>query len=218
MVDPETLQLSYASVSDVEDALGCVDCRRSGRAGKRDIIRAYHRSGFIVEQKPGKPWFAAIGNVHVKKHGRHYYFFDEQNLQQYNSVATDLENPDVESHALDEVRFARRPLTLENLEDVEFWDLSLEYVVQSCLANSKILRRISVVGATKTTSVAVPSIDGEGTQLLNGLNGRFPSVYDPALKETQVGFGSDGTTSFFFLLICLHKREYLRFDGTSCPT
>ena len=127
-------------------------------------------------------------------HGRHYYFFDDQNLQHYNDVATDLENPDVESHALDEVRFARRPLTLENLGEIEYWDLSLEYVVQACLANSKILRRISVVGATKSTSVAVPSIDSEGTQLLSGLDNRFPSVYDPALKETQVGFGGDGNT------------------------
>jgi hypothetical protein len=126
-------------------------------------------------------------------HARQYYFFDDKNLAGYKCAATDLEAPIVESCSLDEVRDAQRPMTLENFEHAQFWDLCLQDAVQTTLANSKIIRRIQVAGAVRGTAVAVPVIDsegGSGSLLLSPDN--VKTVFDPAVQESTVNSLTQG--------------------------
>ncbi len=126
-------------------------------------------------------------------HARQYYFFDDKNLAGYKCAATELEAPNVESCPLDEVRQAQRPMTLENFEHAQFWDLCLQDAVQTTLANSKVIRRIQVAGAIKGTAVAVPTIDSEGgagSLLLSPDN--VKTTFDPAVQESTVNALTQG--------------------------
>jgi outer membrane protein TolC len=126
-------------------------------------------------------------------HGRQYYFCDDNRMAGYKSVATTLDEPDVDSCPLDEVRCAKRPITLENFEQHEFWDVKLETAVQMALGNSKVIRRIGAAGSVRTTGVVVPIIDsegGSGSLLMTPDN--VKTVYDPAVQETTVNALNQG--------------------------
>lgn len=126
-------------------------------------------------------------------HSRQYYFFEDKDLSVYKCAATELEAPNVDSCPLDEVRHAQRPMTLENFEHAQFWDLCLEDAVQTTLANSKVIRRIQIAGAIKGTAVAVPTVDsegGSGSLLLSPDN--VKTTFDPAVQESTVNALNQG--------------------------
>lgn len=112
------------------------------------------------------------------------YFFESGDMSHYKGVATDIEFPDVEVASLAEVDGALPPLTLRNSEAHEIWDLTLEDAVQYALQNSRVMR--SLGGQVQPT----PSAVTRNPDLI-------PSVYDPAIQETNPRTGVEGALAAF---------------------
>ena len=69
-----------------------------------------------------------------------FYFLEDGDLSHYVDSATQIEQPDVEEPRLDEVHTTKAPLTLNQTETQEIWDLTLEEAVNFALANSRVMR------------------------------------------------------------------------------
>jgi outer membrane protein TolC len=115
---------------------------------------------------------------------RPFYFFEDGDLSHYVGVATDIEYPDVETCSLAEVDGALPPLTLENAEVNEMWDLSLEEAVRITLTNSRVMRELR--GTVQTAP-----------QVLLGGPQTARTVYEPALQETDPIRGPAAALSAF---------------------
>ncbi len=107
-----------------------------------------------------------------------FYFFEDGDLSHYLDVATDIEYPDVDEPHLDEVVGTYPPVTLENADSMEMWDLSLEEVINIMLANSKVMRQLG-------GRVASDVPETLSRQLINTIG--TSTVYDPALVESGYG-------------------------------
>lgn len=107
-----------------------------------------------------------------------FYFFEDGDLDHYVGVATEIDYPDLETCSLDEVTGATAPLTLEHPDPDQFWDLSLEEAMRIALCNSKVMRNLGGVVFGATGSQGVPESLTSQTALV-------PSIYDPALQETD---------------------------------
>ncbi|MCI0493083.1 MAG: TolC family protein, partial [Planctomycetes bacterium] len=107
-----------------------------------------------------------------------FFFKEDGDLSHYLDVATEIEYPDVEEPALDEVNNARPPLTLKNTEDYEMWDLPLQEVVQITLCNSQVMRQTGVrVQSTAPETISRTLVSPVG----------LTTTYDPALAESVTG-------------------------------
>src|SRR5262245_30336420 len=69
-----------------------------------------------------------------------FYLFDDGDMSHYRDVATQIEYPDVTPPSLAEVDGAQKPYTVVNADVRDYWDVSLEQVIQYALANSKVMR------------------------------------------------------------------------------
>ncbi len=116
---------------------------------------------------------------------RPFYFFENGDMAHYRDVATEVEYPDVETNTLAEVSGAMAPLTVRNTDTHDIWDLTLEEAVQNSLNNSKVMRRL---GAT--------SVDNLNAGLLSSPRS-FPTIYDPAIEESNPRTGVEGALSAF---------------------
>ncbi len=115
-----------------------------------------------------------------------FYLFEDGDLSHYMDRATQIEVPDVEPHTLGEVEGAQRPLSLQNAEPREVWDLSLEEAVQTSLANSKVLKRLG--GAIAPG--AAPEFLMQNPMLAT-------TVYDPAITESDPRQGVEAALAAF---------------------
>lgn len=130
---------------------------------------------------------------------RPFYFFDDGDLSHYKGVATDIEYPDANIMRLDEVTNAKAPLTVANNEPTEFWDITLEEAVKNALANNKVMRSL---GGLATTNFVLGAITSGPTQLPQQLVqgagvAAQPTVYTPAIVESDPRFGTEGVLSAF---------------------
>ena len=109
-----------------------------------------------------------------------FFFCEDGDLSHYLDKATEIEYPDVETASLDEVTGAGRPLTLENPDPSEIWELTLEEAIKLALHNSKVIR-------------SLPQVDPRSLSTMPDFLIRspeaVPTVYDPALVETNPRFG-----------------------------
>lgn len=113
-----------------------------------------------------------------------FYFFEDGDLSHYKGVATEIEYPDVEVNSLAEVDGAMPPLTLRNSEAREIWDLPLQDAVQYALQNSRVMRTLGgQVQATPGNLLRTPDI--------------IPTVYDPAIVESNPRTGVEGALAAF---------------------
>ncbi len=117
-----------------------------------------------------------------------FYFHEDGDLSHYLDKATEIEYPDVESASLDEVTMAGPPLTLENPDPSEIWELTLEEAVKLTLHNSKVIREFAQVDPRSTSGM--PDV------LLRNPDGA-PTVYGPAQTETNPRFGVPAALSAF---------------------
>ncbi len=125
-----------------------------------------------------------------------YFFAEDGNilgkgdLSHYLNVATDIEYPDVDAPPLEEVVGAQAPLSLNNSENFDVWDLTLEEATRIMLTNSKVLRqlggRISDIGS----NLAVSTPEGLQQGALTAV-----TTYDPALVESGNGTGTGSSFS-----------------------
>ncbi len=121
-----------------------------------------------------------------------FYFGENPDLAHYMDVATKQEYPDVHEVVLPETDLAGQPMSLENPEPRELWDMTLEEAIQISLTNAKVLKQIgggiSNLGvgtnalAGNVSVAPVPS--GLRSQVLSP--GSVGTVYDAALQETNV--------------------------------
>lgn len=102
-----------------------------------------------------------------------FFLHEDGDLSHYIDAATAIEYPDVEVQSLQDVLQTREPLTLNNMADVEYWDVTLEECVAMALQNSKILR---TVGGTAEQRQSVAA------QILSGNAETIGSVFDPAVQ------------------------------------
>jgi len=110
------------------------------------------------------------------------YFFEDGDLSHYLDVATEIEYPDEHSEPLREASGSHEPLTLENFDSFEMWDLTLEQCIQIALANSQVIRRIDgpVQGAPTT---------------ITRVGQNLSTIYDPALVESSYGVATGSPLS-----------------------
>jgi outer membrane protein TolC len=107
-----------------------------------------------------------------------FYFFEDGDLSHYIGVATEVDYPDVEACSLDEVNGALPPLTLENSNPEDFWNLSLEEAMQIGLKNSKVMRNLGGIVFGATGSQGAPATLTSQPEFI-------PTIYGPAQQETD---------------------------------
>ncbi|MBN1852843.1 MAG: TolC family protein [Pirellulales bacterium] len=108
-----------------------------------------------------------------------FFFMEDGDLSHYLDTATDIEYPDVEESHLAEVDGAQAPLTLENFEQFEIWDLTLEDATRLALENSQVMRQL---GGRLLPNNAPETISRSLIQ-----SGTVTTTYDPAVAETGYG-------------------------------
>jgi outer membrane protein TolC len=101
-----------------------------------------------------------------------FYFGEDGDLSHYVDKATTIAYPDAETYSLDDVNGATEPLTLENPDPDEIWEMTLQEAVHIALANSKVIRQLPAPGMSPRV-LSNPSMAA--------------TVYDPALQETSNG-------------------------------
>ncbi len=115
-----------------------------------------------------------------------FFFMEDGDLSHYLDVATQTEYADVEEPSLAEVDGAMAPLTLDNFEQFEIWDLTLEEVTRLALENSQVMRQL---GGRLLPNNAPETISRSLIQ-----SGVVSTTYDPALTES--GYGANTGVSF----------------------
>jgi len=130
-----------------------------------------------------------------------FYFFEDGDLSHYVGMATNIEYPDVEECSLSEAVDVPPPLTLENTNFENTWELSLQEAVRISLENSKIMRtlggrltpggpRVGTAGTTDAQIAQLPDV------LLSNPEA-VATVYDPAIIETGPATGVEAALSEF---------------------
>ena len=113
-----------------------------------------------------------------------FYLHEDGDLSHYIGVGTELEEPDLHVESLAEVTGAKRPFSVLHSGDLKVENLTLEDAVRWTLANSKVMRTIGgqVLGAPETLTRSVEAV---------------PTVYDPAIVETNPRSGLAAAQSIF---------------------
>ncbi len=111
-----------------------------------------------------------------------------QEHKHYVPKATQIDYPDVNLPSYAEVCNTVDPLTLDNPNPTDMWDLSLEEAVQMALKNSKVIRTLNGVSFSKAGVAGTPSM------LLSSPTAAS-TVYDPALIEADPRYGVEAALS-----------------------
>ncbi|MCL2625125.1 MAG: hypothetical protein FWD31_15810, partial [Planctomycetaceae bacterium] len=100
------------------------------------------------------------------------------------------ELPDTRVPSLSEVEGAEVPLTLDDGTPREYWDLSLQDVIQIALQNGKVLRNLGGVSFGPTGAMGTPSVLISNPYAVG-------TIYDPALVESDPRYGVEAALSAF---------------------
>ncbi len=122
-----------------------------------------------------------------------FFFKEDGDLSHWVGVATQIEHADVETQSLSEVTNVAQPFTLSNQQHAEIWELELEQAVQYALENSKVMRTL---GGRRANFGQRPAQD-ESPESLQRAPAQIPTVYDPAIIESDPFFGVEGALSAF---------------------
>ena len=110
-----------------------------------------------------------------------FYFGENGDLSHYVGVATEIDYPENNELSLSDAQFASPPLTLENANFDEFWEIPLADAIKITLANSKVLR--SLGGRIDTMSgISQPS------EALLANPDVLQTIYNPAIQESAPGY------------------------------
>jgi len=123
-----------------------------------------------------------------------FYFFEDGDLSHYVGAIQKLEYPDTEQQPLDEAAGTLEPMTLSNAKVDQIWELSLEEAIRTSLENGKVLRnlggRFSSFGGPRPQT-------GEPPVSLLTAPAATPSIYDPAITETDPFRGVESALAAF---------------------
>ncbi len=119
-----------------------------------------------------------------------FYFAERGTMDHYKGVAQEIEYPDVEAASLDDVQYAKAPLTLDNPKPEQVWELSLEEAMKIALENSTVIRNLGGVSFGPNGAQGVPSA-------LTSSPLAAPTIYLPALEESNPRSGVEAALSAF---------------------
>ena len=118
-------------------------------------------------------------------HPQQPVFLNERgDLTHYIDRALEVSYPDVESCSLDEVIHSHEPLTLENSDSFDLWDMPLEEAVRITLSNSQVIRTLG--GRYASTGPVQQPQTGEAPDALlrsSSNDAAIGSTFDPAITE-----------------------------------
>ncbi len=123
-----------------------------------------------------------------------FYFFEDGDLSHYVGAIQKLEYPDTDQQPLDEAAGAVEPLTLSNQKFDNIWELSLEEAIKTALENGKILRNLG--GRFASFGGPRPQTGEPPVSLLTN-PAVTPSIYDPAITETDPFRGVESALALF---------------------
>ncbi len=123
-----------------------------------------------------------------------FYFFEDGDLSHYVGAIQKLEYPDTEQQPLDEAAGTLEPLTLSNARFDQIWQLSLEEAVRTALENGKVLRNLG--GRFASFGGPRPQTGEPPVSLLTS-PALTPSIYDPAITETDPFRGVESALAAF---------------------
>lgn len=109
------------------------------------------------------------------------YIGEPREIEEYQDAETRLENPTDCNHEVDPTAGTGRPHTIRDRGHDEIWDLSLAEAIHLALVNNRIAR-------TRNDFLS------QGSTILNNPDG-IQSVYDPAIRDSGVLFGTRGVES-----------------------
>jgi outer membrane protein TolC len=102
----------------------------------------------------------------------------------YLGMATQIEVPDLEAERLADADQAIRPISLQNKDTGNIWELSLEEAIKIALTNNKIMRNIG------------GQVQGPPDFILRNPE-LAPTIYGPALAESNPRTGPEAALSAF---------------------
>ncbi|QDU43823.1 outer membrane channel protein [Symmachiella dynata] len=113
-------------------------------------------------------------------------------LTDYRADAERIAYPDSCEVPPESATFANPPRNVRDRNHDEAWDMPLAEAIHLALLNNKIVRTSS---RTATGAIAAGSAGGTSTSTIVSSPQAVASVYDPAIQETGVLFGSRGVES-----------------------
>ncbi len=123
-----------------------------------------------------------------------FYFFEDGDLSHYVGAIQKLEYPDSDQPPLDEAAGAVEPLTLSNPNFDNIWEVSLEEAIRTSLENGKVLRNLG--GRFGSFGGPRPQTGEPPVSLLTNPQ-VTPSIYDPAIVETDPFRGVESALALF---------------------
>ena len=123
-----------------------------------------------------------------------FYFFEDGDLSHYVGAIQKLEYPDTEQQPLDEAAGTHEPMMLSNAKFDQIWELSLEEAIRTALENGKVLRNLG--GRFGSFGGPRPQTGEPPVSLLTAPAGT-PSIYDPAITETDPFRGVESALAAF---------------------
>ena len=123
-----------------------------------------------------------------------FYFFEDGDLSHYVGAIQKIEYPDTVHQPLDEAAGTIEPLTLSNANFDQVWELSLEDAIKTALENGKVLR--SLGGRFQSFGGPRPQAGEPAVSLLTN-PAAYPTVYDPAISETDPFRGVESALASF---------------------
>jgi outer membrane protein TolC len=123
-----------------------------------------------------------------------FYFFEDGDLSHYVGAIQKLEYPDSDQKPLEEAAGTVEPLTLSNPSFDQIWELSLEESIRTALENGKVLRNLG--GRFASFGGPRPQTGEPPVSLLTAPT-LTPSIYDPAIVETDPFRGVESALALF---------------------
>ena len=123
-----------------------------------------------------------------------FYFFEDGDLSHYVGAIQKIEYPDTVHQPLDEAAGTIEPLTLSNANFDQVWEVSLEDAIRTALENGKVLR--SLGGRFQSFGGPRPQAGEPAVSLLTN-PAAYPTVYDPAISETDPFRGVESALASF---------------------
>ena len=112
------------------------------------------------------------------------YLRNSGDLSHYIGMSQTIDNPDLPEPPFSEVEGTIRPFSLGGPAPKEHWDLKLEDAIRYALQNAKVMRQIG------------GQVQGPPTFLTSN-PAAAPTIYDPAIAETDARFGINAGLSLF---------------------
>jgi outer membrane protein TolC len=112
------------------------------------------------------------------------YLHNNGDMSHYMGMSATIDNPDVCEPNFSELAGSIRPFTVNGPLPKDYWELTLEKTIHIALENAKVMRQIG------------GQVQGPPTFLTSNLSAA-PTIYDPAIADTDARFGPDAGLSLF---------------------